>query len=91
MPAVSQLKRTGARCALCGLTAGNSASVPVHRYALRRSVYPHGWKVGDIAYRVTLASIALCDRCIRDVGEEPRPTGLRSKRTATMQPAFARR
>lgn len=55
-----RVRADAARCAICGLAAGNSLNVPVYRYSLR--TYRGG-------ARRTPASIGLCDPCIVERGE----------------------
>ncbi len=73
------MRRSGALCALCGLAAGNGVGIPVHRYPLRRSFYPPGWKAGDDVRHRTVATIALCDRCIIEVGQPTKKYVRRAK------------
>jgi hypothetical protein len=56
-------RRSGAQCAICGLWAGNSRDIPVHRYRLQRSQYESGRQRSQ-----SVASIGLCDTCIREKG-----------------------
>lgn len=52
-----RLRANAAKCAVCGLAAGNSMDVPVYRYTLKRHI------VGS-KQQVYIGSIGLCDRCI---------------------------
>jgi hypothetical protein len=62
-----QPRRSGAICAICDLVAGNLSDIPVHRYRLARTVYVEGK-----ARTRAIASIGLCDRCIREHGHAVR-------------------
>jgi hypothetical protein len=56
-------RKSGAQCAICGVWAGNSRGIPVHRYRLARTEY----NMGRSKTRA-VASIGLCDTCIREKG-----------------------
>lgn len=53
----------GARCAFCGLAAGNSQGVRVYRYTLRRSVNVNGLRTSR-----ALGSVGICDVCVVEQG-----------------------
>lgn len=48
-------RANSAQCAICGITAGNSADVPVYRYPLKR------WFSRKMRW---IGSVGLCDPCI---------------------------
>ncbi len=52
-----RVKADAARCAICGLVAGNLADIPVYRYPLKR------WYRKQQAW---IGTIGLCDACLAD-------------------------
>ena len=60
-------RSTGARCAVCGLYAGNSGGIAVYRYRLQRTVYR-----GSIRRSLSLGSLGLCDPCLKREAEPVR-------------------
>lgn len=57
-----RVRANSAVCVICGLAAGNSMSVPVYRYPLKRHFV--GKKGQD-----WIGTIGLCDPCIADHAE----------------------
>lgn len=55
------MRKSGAQCFGCGITAGNLSGIPVHRYPLRRSVYEDGRQ-----RTINVASIGVCDTCVEE-------------------------
>jgi len=60
-----RIRVNGATCVLCGLTAGNSADIPVYRYPLKRHFRGKGQK--------WIGNIGLCDECVMRFGELKEP------------------
>lgn len=67
------LRKSGAQCFGCGITAGNASGIPVHRYPLRRSVYE-----GGRARTIVVGSIGICDSCVAENASPPRDYSARN-------------